>query len=184
MESNLILPNKEIIRPGIEVPSVIKVTGHVKATLFKNGDFKKPIVVFDDKNTIQTACLEYLAGAIEKTVTDAIDNLFTGVTNPPTDAYDGIAVTIGTDAYSLKCTGTAANTDYTLGWTGSGASRKLTGELTGVTGTILSASDVGMGQNWQTSTFSNIWAIPGSWTSLTIDSASDYLYIEWTITLS
>ena len=175
-----------IIQPKIEIVDSLKLIGHVRATMFKNGDFKHPIVCNDVINTIQADCKKYLAGAIEKTVTYALDDLFTAVATDPTQSKDGIYVLVGALKYSLKCTGDAANTDYTLGWSGENAARKLTGELTGHAGTIAATTSVWMGYNFEAAgpAFTKPWATPGSWSSLTLASALDYLYIEWTITIA
>jgi len=159
----------------------IKMSGNVKATLFKNGDFKKPIVVYDDHNTLYTAAFNYLAGSLVKTVTDAIDAPFTAVGTTPAVGYDGIILSVGGTLYSMKCTGEdPLNDSYTLGWSGENAARKFTGELTGVTGEITSLI---LGQDFQ-APFTNQWATPSSWSSLTIANAADVLYVEWAITIS
>ena len=173
-----------IIQPKIEIVDSLKLIGHVRATMFKNGDFKHPIVCNDVINTIQSGCKSYLAGAIEKTVTLALDDLFTVAEMDPEPSKDGIYVLVGGAKWSLKCTPDAANTDYTLGWSGSGAARKLTGELTGATGAIAATTSVWMGQKYDPPTFDKPWATPGSWSSLTLANVLDYLYIEWTITIA
>ncbi|MBU2177522.1 MAG: hypothetical protein KJ556_20710 [Gammaproteobacteria bacterium] len=180
----------KIIQPKIEIVDSIRLIGHIKATIHRASNGFKPEVVHDEHNTIEAVYLNHLAAMLAANTDRSLADLFTAVATPPTAGKDGIVIknSIGTE-YCMKCTGAAALSGYTLGWTGASASRKLTGEFVGYAVTFNTASNIQMGHGWD---ITEDWtgasglqiAEASSWTTLAIASALDYLYIEWTITFA
>ena len=165
--------------------STLKVTGHIKATVIRaNGE---RFVHCDEHNTIQSGLLNHLAGILQTSTDKALNKLFTASAETAPSGYDGIAYNdpvVSGDSYAFQCTGTSPVTSFTLGWSGTGASRKLTGAFTGSVVVFTTAAYVELGFNHDgTYDFATLFATASSWASLTL-AAADVVVIEWTITVS
>jgi len=165
--------------------STLKVTGHIKATVIRaNGE---RFVHCDEHNTIDTGLLNHFASILQTNADKALNNLFPASASPATSGKDGIAYNdpdMLLESYAFQCTGTSPVTSFTLGWSGTGASRKLTGALTGYAITLGTAAYVELGFNHNGHyDFATLFAHASSWASLTL-AAADVVVIEWTITVS
>ena len=166
-----------------ELISKVKTTGHIKMTVIRENGKKE--VVYDKHNTIQDAYLIWLNDKIRANSAGdkSLNDLFTAVATPPTSGKDGIVIINGSTHYCCDCAGTYLS--YTLGWSGSGAARKLTASFTGYAVTLDSVDDFIMGFNHNGSTaFATNFAKPDSLSATITLGATDSLIIEWTITFA
>jgi len=169
------------------------IKGHIKAVV-RRGKTGLYEVHCDEENTIQAGFKSLLAGNLQANtnIDITMDNLYEEVVeiDTGTNNWDGIAVKVDSDWYSLDTVGSG------LGWSGSGAARTLTGMITGEDGTIADADSVILGKcsylPFNTNNFifapggspgAGNYAKPTSWPSLTL-AASDELTIAWTITVA
>lgn len=125
--------------------------------------------VFADHNAIQAAYANAIVDALDDTTPDfAIDNMFNGYTQPPTNGEDGIAIK---DSGGLWYEMTMATTVR------SASTVTFTGTFTGTGITVADANSVNLGRDYATP-FNTIIAKPSSWSSQDV-LAGETLTIEW-----
>jgi len=167
------------------VKDSLKIEGHIKAIVYRaNGEI---FVHHDEHNTIDTGLLNHYAAILQASADKALDNLFTACANPAASGKDGIAYNdpaVLLDSWSFQCTGTSPVVAYPVGWSGSGATRTLTGAFTGFAKTLDTAAYIELGFNHNGSyDFATLFAHASSWVSLTL-AAADILILQWTLTIS
>jgi len=168
---------------SMNISDKIKASGHLKiTTIDEKGQIK---VVLDQHNTIQDAFLEWLNDKTQSNTAGdkSLNNLFTAYVTPPASGKDGVEIISGSTHYSMKASGT--HLGFTLGWSGSGASRKLTSAFTGAAIVLDSTDDIIMGFNHNGSTaFATNFAKPDSLPATISINELSSMIIEWTITFA
>ena len=146
----------------------VRVYGEYR-TIIRRGD--GGIEVGEWRNSIYADFLTALKNSLAIPQDYALDTLFAAVASPPTDGKDGIIVFDGVSWYSMVSTLGDGVPTY---------SKKVTGVITGVTGTF---TDACLGCGYVNAANFDV-NIAGATLNNIVLASSDTLTIEWTISFS